>query len=204
MATTRRSRGKARAAPAKEAKAARGRDRDRTHADILDAARRSFATRGYAHSGMRDIAAAAGITPALVVRYFGSKEQLFVAAIDADLGVAPFFELGPRAELGRHIVHYLTHKPAHDVDALSILLLASSDRSLRPRLRKLVQERMVAPVAAWLGGANATGRAALLLAIVSGVWIYRHSLPVAALSGVVDDATGAALARQLQDLVDGG
>lgn len=203
MATTRKPRAKRPRSAKPPPAPARGRDRDRTHAAILDAARRTFATRGYAHSGMREIAAAAGITPALVVRYFGSKEQLFVAAIDADLGVAPFLSLGPREQIGAHIVHYLTHKPAHDIDALSILLLASSDRSLRPRLRKLVQERMAAPVAEWLGGANAAGRAALLLAIVSGVWIYRHSLPVAALSGELDPATASALAQQVQALVDG-
>src|SRR5437868_4121852 len=103
MATTRKPRPKRPRAAAKATATsapARSRDRDRTHAEILDAARRSFATRGYAHSGMREIAAAAGITPALVVRYFGSKEQLFVAAIDADLGVAPFLSLGPREQIG--------------------------------------------------------------------------------------------------------
>jgi AcrR family transcriptional regulator len=198
MATTRKPRAKATA----RKPPARTRDRDRTRADILEAARQSFATHGYAHAGVREIAAAAGITPALVVRYFGGKEQLFVDAIQDDLSVLPFFELGPREQLGRLIVEYFVQKPAHDVDGFSMLLLASSDRSLRPRLKKLVQERMVTPVSEWLGGADAMGRAALLMALMSGVWIYRNALPVASLAGRMDSATAATLAAQLQSLID--
>ena len=77
----------------RSAPAPRPRDAEQTRAEILRAARLLFATRGYANAGMREIASAAGITPALVVRYFGSKRDLFLAAIESDIGLAPF--LGP-------------------------------------------------------------------------------------------------------------
>jgi hypothetical protein len=58
---------------------------DRTRAAILDAARRLFAEHGHDGTTVRDIAAAASIDPAMVIRYFGSKDELFVRASAFDL-----------------------------------------------------------------------------------------------------------------------
>jgi AcrR family transcriptional regulator len=59
----------------------------RTRGAILDAARAAFAARGYDAVSVRSVACDAGVDPALVHRFFGSKEQLFVAAME--LPVAP-------------------------------------------------------------------------------------------------------------------
>src|SRR5918994_6044078 len=66
---------------------------------ILDAARRHFAEQGYEGAAMRAIARDAGVDPALVSYYFGSKSGLFVeslrlpvnpaAAIDGVLAEGP-------------------------------------------------------------------------------------------------------------------
>ncbi|MFC8849074.1 MULTISPECIES: TetR family transcriptional regulator [unclassified Micromonospora] len=56
-----------------------------TREAILDAARAAFAQRGFDAASIRSIAAAAGVDPALVHHYFGSKDQLFVAAMGAPL-----------------------------------------------------------------------------------------------------------------------
>ncbi|HWM01452.1 MAG TPA: TetR/AcrR family transcriptional regulator, partial [Actinophytocola sp.] len=48
---------------------------------ILRAARRRFAQRGFAEVGLRDIALDSGVSAALVVKYFGSKENLFAEAV---------------------------------------------------------------------------------------------------------------------------
>jgi AcrR family transcriptional regulator len=48
---------------------------------ILAAARQQFAERGYDSATIRGIAAGAGVDPALVHHYFGSKEYLFAAAL---------------------------------------------------------------------------------------------------------------------------
>ncbi len=50
--------------------------------DILAAARAAFGERGYDGATMRDIAARAGVDPALVHHFFGSKQQLFTAAME--------------------------------------------------------------------------------------------------------------------------
>jgi AcrR family transcriptional regulator len=47
----------------------------RTKATILKAAQHLFADQGYERATVRDIAARAAIDPAMVIRYFGSKDQ---------------------------------------------------------------------------------------------------------------------------------
>ena len=51
-----------------------------TRDEILRAARRRFAEGGYDRATFRSIAADAGVDPALVVQFFGSKKELFAAA----------------------------------------------------------------------------------------------------------------------------
>ena len=50
--------------------------------DILDAALRCFAQRGYAQTKIADIATAAGYTAASLYTYFPGKKEIFVAAAD--------------------------------------------------------------------------------------------------------------------------
>jgi AcrR family transcriptional regulator len=52
-----------------------------TRGQILGAARRSFADRGFTGTTIRAVAAEAGVDPALVHHYFGSKDDLFLAAL---------------------------------------------------------------------------------------------------------------------------
>ncbi|HEY0689801.1 MAG TPA: helix-turn-helix domain-containing protein, partial [Kribbella sp.] len=52
-----------------------------TREAILFAAREAFAERGYDAASIRVIAAAAGVDPALVHHYFGTKDQLFLDAM---------------------------------------------------------------------------------------------------------------------------
>ncbi|MEU1196295.1 TetR family transcriptional regulator [Streptomyces sp. NPDC005813] len=54
---------------------------------VLDAARRLFSAHGYAGAGIRAIAAEAGVTPGLVMAYFGTKDGLFLEAVGAGTGV---------------------------------------------------------------------------------------------------------------------
>ncbi|MFF4761621.1 TetR family transcriptional regulator [Streptomyces sp. NPDC001292] len=52
-----------------------------TRGAILEAARATFAERGYDGSSIRQIAASAGVDPALVHHYFGSKDELFLEVV---------------------------------------------------------------------------------------------------------------------------
>src|SRR4051812_37033335 len=50
-----------------------------TRREILDSARKVFAANGFNKASIRRIAAGAGVDPALVHHYFGSKDELFLA-----------------------------------------------------------------------------------------------------------------------------
>jgi AcrR family transcriptional regulator len=60
----------------------RPRNAAQTRADILDAARRRFASEGFERTTLRAIAADVGVDQALVSRYFGSKQDLFATATE--------------------------------------------------------------------------------------------------------------------------
>ena len=79
----------------------RKRDAAATREAILEAATRRFATQGYERAGVREIAADAGVTAALVNRYFGSKEELFAEVIGtaSTSGTSD----GGRANLAEHL-----------------------------------------------------------------------------------------------------
>ena len=70
----------------------RPRNADASRAAILEAAREEFAERGYARATIRGIARRAGVTHGLVMRHFGSKEQLLLAALP---GVSQLPEIIP-------------------------------------------------------------------------------------------------------------
>lgn len=67
--------------PPSPGRAGRRPGESRTREAILEAARRSFGERGYDGATIRDIAGRAGVNPALIRHFYGSKEQLFAAAM---------------------------------------------------------------------------------------------------------------------------
>ena len=81
----------------------RRRGETQTRDAIAAAARSAFAQVGYDRATMRSIAAAAGVDPALIVHFYGSKEALFreVTALPAELAAAmASVAEGPRGDVG--------------------------------------------------------------------------------------------------------
>lgn len=78
-----------------------------TRGEILAAARASFAEAGFAGTSIRAVAASAGVDPALVHHYFGSKDDLFLAAlalpVDPRVVVGGVFE-GDPSTLGARLL----------------------------------------------------------------------------------------------------
>ncbi len=74
---------------------------------ILDAARGYFERHGYERATIRAIAAEAGVDPALVHHYFGSKDRLLVAALQLPVNprdVVPELLNGPVEEIGERLL----------------------------------------------------------------------------------------------------
>lgn len=81
-----------------------------TRAEILAAARAEFAGRGYERTTVRGIARAAGVDPALVHHYFGSKERVFLAAMEFPVDPAAVVEhalAGDPAGVGERVARFV-------------------------------------------------------------------------------------------------
>ena len=79
----------------------RERKKAETRRSIQENALRLFAEKGYDKASIRAIAGDAGVDPALVHHYFGTKEKLFLAVMNAPINpgeLIPQALAGPREE----------------------------------------------------------------------------------------------------------
>jgi AcrR family transcriptional regulator len=145
-----------------------------TRAAILDSARIRFAKEGYDGASVRELAADAGVDPALISRYFGSKEELFVAVLDAGGASRDFFE-GDVATFGERISRMLLgeeREPAK-FDKVMIMLRSCSSPTAAEAVRRASRGNFMQPFAEWLGGQDAHIRAQLAGAVMMGVSMAR-------------------------------
>jgi AcrR family transcriptional regulator len=97
---------------------------EETKAAILAAARERFGAAGFQAATIRAIAGDAGVDPAMVMRYFGTKDKLFAAAAEFDLRFPDFTGLD-RTQVGRSLVSHFLERWEGD-EALVILLRSSA------------------------------------------------------------------------------
>jgi AcrR family transcriptional regulator len=176
------------------------RDAGRTREAILRAAQAAFATHGYGHAGIREIAAAAGIDGALVRRYFGSKEGLFEAALDDALDIDQLIDTD-RAAFGRHLIDVLLEDVNDRPNALAMMMLAIADPVAREVTRDLVQRRVIEPLGRWLGRPDGEARAARIAMLLSGFLTFWKLLPLSSLADCLDPQTRRWMEQTLQDAI---
>lgn len=175
----------------------RPRDAAATRQGIVAAARTVFSQHGYDTAGVREIAGTAGVNQALVNRYFGSKENLFAAAIIEAFSIMPLLD-ADRARLAQVIARYVLLKEQKTDDfnpTLAIVRSLGSDDAAG-LIREGLEERFIAPLAAWMQGEDRSVRAALVVSILAGITLMRDVLALDALQG--QDET---LAGMLEDLL---
>jgi AcrR family transcriptional regulator len=182
-----------------------------TREAILDAARARFAAHGYDGATIRRIAADAGVDPALVHHFFGTKERLFAAAVR--LPVVPGELIGsalaagagdPGGSLGEHLV--MTALSAWDVAEirdtfLGLLRSAATSEQALIMLREFVTEAIVGRLSAAAKTADpveARYRAARVASQVVGLGIARQVLGL----GPLADAGRAELAAAVGPTLD--
>ena len=157
-----------RAAGAGRAAGRRGGDSG-TREAILDAARHRFADRGYDGATIRSIAADAGVDPALVHHFFGTKERLFVAAmrlpvVPSELLAAALAPAAPDrgASLGEQMIKTVLGA-WEDPDVrgvfLGMLRSALTSEQAAAMLREFVSEVILGPVARAAAAATGTSPA---------------------------------------------
>ena len=176
---------------------------DQTRAAILQAARERFGSHGYDRTTIRAVAAAAEIDPAMVMRYFGSKEQLFDAALAVDLHLPDLSGVAPE-DVPRLVVRLFLDRWESDPadDALLVLLRSAvTNERAAARMREVFAAQVAPALAAALGRDVPAHRAALVSAQLLGLALTRYLLrlpPVAALTPQeVEDALGPAIRATL-------
>lgn len=182
----------------------RKKDATSTRADILEAARIAFTHASYDAVGLREIAATAGISAALVNRYFGGKEALFAEAVPSAFSIVELLA-EPRSAFGRRVVDYLSLKPkdGERFDATIAMLRSASSHEARAMLSDGLEKKFVGPLAAWLDGPDAKARATMIVALLAGYSVLSEVLALEALTGETLEAARRLLAGQIQQLVDG-
>ena len=180
----------------------RGRNATATRQAILDAAKASFMCDGYEQVGVREIAGRAGVDPALVNRYFGSKEGLFAEAVASKFDLRALFE-GDRATLGERLARYVLQKKssAEEYDPLVALLRSTSCAAPARMLREALQEGFVKPLATRLDGPDAVQRAELVGSTLLGLLVHRTVIGGASQDD--NEQLAALVAPTLQALIDG-
>ncbi|MER5275205.1 TetR family transcriptional regulator [Streptomyces sp. NPDC002809] len=136
---------------------------------ILRAARRAFTQRPYAEVTIRQIAADAGVSPSLVVKHFGRKEELFNTVADFGPAAAELFD-APLDVLGRHmVVTLVTHRRALKSDPLLRVVFSLGNQDERSLLRDRFHEQVTDALTARLPGRDRALRAELLAGHLLGL-----------------------------------
>ncbi len=176
------------------------RDAARTREAILRAAQLLFAQQGYTTTGVREVAAEAGVNSTLIRRYFKSKEGLFRAAVVDTLIIEPFIT-GDRSGFGDRAVSILK-AGENRASALAMMMLATANADARALCSELMQNYITAPLANWLGGENAMARASQINMLWIGYMSARQVLPLTGLAGQAMAETHAWLGVTIQAIVD--
>ncbi|MDV3129754.1 TetR family transcriptional regulator [Mycobacterium sp. 21AC1] len=176
---------------------------------ILVCARELFARNGIDKTSIRAIAGAAGVDPALVHHYFGTKTQLFAAAIH--IPIDPMAVIGPLREVPVDEIGYTLPSillPLWDSEmgkgfiATLRSILAGSEVSL---VRTFLQEVITVEVGSRVDNPPGSGkiRVQFVASQLVGVVMARYILELEPFSSLPVDQIAATIAPNLQRYLTG-
>ncbi|MFE5399541.1 TetR family transcriptional regulator [Streptomyces sp. NPDC056568] len=177
---------------------------------ILTAAREEFSERGYEKTSVRGIAKASGVDPALVHHYFGTKEQVFEAAIEVALapvrGASGAVADGPADGVGERFTRFffgLWENPATRTPLLAIVRSAFDNETAAAVFRRLVAAQLLRRVAAQLDVPDAELRTELAAAQLVGCAVLRYVIKAEPLASADPEQLVARLAPVVQGHLTG-
>ncbi|MEU3838802.1 TetR family transcriptional regulator [Streptomyces sp. NPDC028635] len=170
-----------------------------TEARILDNARKLFADKGFERTTVRAVAAAAGVDPALVMQYFGSKRELFGQAVQ----VAPApLTATDTDELVDQLLASLGLKLGGLPEAtLAMMRSMLTDRAAADHVHAALGRQIDSVGAALPSADNPELRAALVVTALLGVTIGHQLLGLAALREAPADHIAALLRPAVKALM---
>ncbi|HEX4816116.1 MAG TPA: TetR family transcriptional regulator [Nonomuraea sp.] len=124
-----------------------------TRGEILAAARRVFAEKGFDKATVRGIAREAKVDPALVHHYFDTKEGMFAAAMQLPVSpetVIPVLMEGPREEIGERLVRLIlsvTAAPETREPMVALIRSAMTNEQAAVMFREFISNALLFQVA---------------------------------------------------------
>jgi AcrR family transcriptional regulator len=181
-----------------------GRGSSRT--DVLDAARSLFAEVGFERATIRGIASRAGVDPALVHHFFGTKNDLLHATL-----VLPFDPVSVFAVMDEHPgdegralvarVLQLWGQPQVREQFTALLRVAVSREEAKVALRDLLTRELLRRLERQVGTNDATMRAALVASQLAGLAMTRFVIGIRPIATSSDaqlvEAIGPTIQRYL-------
>jgi AcrR family transcriptional regulator len=176
-----------------------------TRERILAAAREEFSARGYDKTSVRSIAKAAGVDSALVHHYFGTKEQIFGAAIE--LSFAPAMNIpdlvaaGGTDGMGERVARLMLQiweNPVSREPLLAIVRSAVTNETAAAVFRGMVSRRVLARLAGGLDVPDPEFRVQLAAAQLVGIIMLRYIVRVEPLASAPPEDVVAMVGPVLQ------
>jgi AcrR family transcriptional regulator len=166
------------------ARIGRPRGKTDTRNVILATARHMFADAGFDKTSVRELAAAAGVDPAMIRHYFGSKAELFRATMgwpfEPDELAARILGGEPR-EIGERLTRFffeVWEQPDSRAPLLAILRGAATHEESATLVRQFIQGQLYSRMAAGLPRPDAELRIDLAMSQLLGIAYLRHILKV--------------------------
>jgi AcrR family transcriptional regulator len=192
-----------------------------TREAILSAARGRFAEHGYDGATIRSIAADAGVDPALVHHYYGSKERLFAAAMRLPVVLSEAITAAlaesarpPGVTVGQHMINSaLALWESTGVGPFQGLLRSAlTSEQAAAMLREFLTEAILRPVASLARDADperAAFRASMVASQMLGLAVTRYVLRFGPVAAATADQLAAAIGPTIDryltgDLADPG
>ncbi|MFD8672491.1 TetR family transcriptional regulator [Streptomyces seoulensis] len=177
---------------------------------ILGAAREEFSERGYEKTSVRGIAKAAGVDSALVHHYFGTKEQVFEAAVAVAfapaLAAPDAIAEGPLDSVGERLTRFVLgvwENPATRTPLLAIVRSAVNNDTAAAVFRRLIAAQLLRRIAGRLEVPDAELRVELAAAQLVGTAMLRYVIKVEPLASADLERIVARLAPVVQGHLTG-
>ncbi|HYD61543.1 MAG TPA: TetR family transcriptional regulator [Noviherbaspirillum sp.] len=156
---------------------------ERTRAAILRAARTLFAENGYVGTTLRDVASSAGVDPALVIRYFGNKEILFIRASELKLELPSLIMLD-KEKIGEALVRHFLQiwEGVNSSDSMLILLRsATTNEASAEKVRQIFAMQVLPALNQYSDLATTPMRAGLIASQLLGLALCKYLLQIPSL-----------------------
>lgn len=175
------------------------RDAEATRKRILDAAVEAFSTVGYPATGIRDVAALAGTSTTLLLRYFGSKAGLFEAALRHCIPTERI-DTVTREDFAERASRWISNEEIAPKLTMMIVL-ASGESEIAELAARVYTQTNITPLAGFFGGDDGVERATEVALLSTGyIFLMRH-MPLEGCDQTMRDAISAWYRRTLEEIL---